>query len=170
MLRYYNPKTKIFGLFGGDIDNYKQAEKKTIYLLDDLFFYNETKDQQWKWKHGDLMINHWYRERGKNLEWNSLVLVQWDMLLFESIDNINMASLKEYYLVAIKHSTNWNKIYHHFQNRKVVPYQSNIHMVTSDAYTLTDGPTIYLAEDIDKVARFCLLLVGKLSMTSALCQ
>ena len=75
---------------------------------------------------------------------------------FESIDNINMASLKEYYLVAIKHSTNWNKIYHHFQNRKVVPYQSNIHMVTNDAYTLTDGPTIYLAEDIDKVARFCL--------------
>jgi len=31
-----------------------------------------------------------------------------------------------------------------------------IFITTSDAYTLTDGPTIYLAEDINKIARFYL--------------
>jgi hypothetical protein len=31
---------------------------------------------------------------------------------------------------------------------------SGILLTTADAYTLTDGPTIYLAEDIDKIGRF----------------
>jgi hypothetical protein len=30
-----------------------------------------------------------------------------------------------------------------------------IYVTTKDAYTLTDGPTIFLAEDIEKIARFC---------------
>ena len=29
-------------------------------------------------------------------------------------------------------------------------------MVTSDSYTMTDGPTIYLAENVEKIARFCI--------------
>ena len=35
------------------------------------------------------------------------------------------------------------------------PYQSSIYISTKDAYTLTDGPTIYLADDVEKIARFC---------------
>ena len=35
-----------------------------------------------------------------------------------------------------------------------VPASSGILLTTSDAYTLTDGPTIYLAEDIEKIGRF----------------
>ena len=35
-------------------------------------------------------------------------------------------------------------------------FESNIKLTTSDAYTLTDGPTIYMAEDIDKIGKFCL--------------
>jgi len=31
-----------------------------------------------------------------------------------------------------------------------------IYVSTKDAYTLTDGPTIFLAEDVEKVARFCI--------------
>jgi hypothetical protein len=33
---------------------------------------------------------------------------------------------------------------------------SGILLTTSDAHTLTDGPTIYLAEDVEKVGRFYL--------------
>jgi len=31
-----------------------------------------------------------------------------------------------------------------------------IYVSTKDAYTLTDGPTIFLAEDVEKIARFCI--------------
>ena len=33
---------------------------------------------------------------------------------------------------------------------------SAIYVSTKDAYTLTDGPTIFLAEDVEKIARFCI--------------
>ena len=32
---------------------------------------------------------------------------------------------------------------------------SGIYVTTKDAYTLTDGPTIFLAKDVTKIARFC---------------
>jgi hypothetical protein len=40
-----------------------------------------------------------------------------------------------------------------FQNTKS---NSLINITTKDAYTLTDGPTIYIAENVDKIAKFCL--------------
>ena len=79
---------------------------------------------------------------------------------FETIDDISMVSLKNYYLKMLGSISeeDWVNVYKHFQNRdnRFQPYKSNIHMVTSDAYTLTDGPTIYLADDVDKISRFCL--------------
>jgi hypothetical protein len=38
----------------------------------------------------------------------------------------------------------------------VAPGTSAIYITTKDAYTLTDGPTIFLASDVTKVARFCI--------------
>jgi len=34
--------------------------------------------------------------------------------------------------------------------------QCAIYVTTRDAYTLTDGPTIFLAEDVEKIAKFCI--------------
>jgi len=36
------------------------------------------------------------------------------------------------------------------------PGNCAIYVSTKDAYTLTDGPTIFLAEDVEKIARFCI--------------
>lgn len=33
---------------------------------------------------------------------------------------------------------------------------SAVYVTTKDAYTLTDGPTIFIAQDVDKIARFCI--------------
>ena len=38
----------------------------------------------------------------------------------------------------------------------IVPGTSAIYVTTKDAYTLTDGPTIFLATDVTKIARFCI--------------
>jgi len=36
------------------------------------------------------------------------------------------------------------------------PGASAVYVTTKDAYTLTDGPTIFLAEDVEKIAKFCI--------------
>jgi hypothetical protein len=36
------------------------------------------------------------------------------------------------------------------------PGSSGVYVTTKDAYTLTDGPTIFLANDLQKVAKFCI--------------
>lgn len=79
---------------------------------------------------------------------------------FTNIDEISMVSLKQYYLTILKNieSEQYTSIFEHFEKPeyRVPRHNSSIHMVTSDAHTLTDGPTIYLADDVEKIARFCI--------------
>lgn len=88
ILRRYNPATPIYGLYGGDpgtVDIYISA--LSIYL-DDFYAFSESKDSYWKWMNGDLVITDWYRERGKYMEWDSILIIQWDMLVFEAVDKV----------------------------------------------------------------------------------
>jgi hypothetical protein len=44
--------------------------------------------------------------------------------------------------------------------RKIIPDPikvgtSGVYVTTKDAYTLTDGPTIFISNDIEKIAKFC---------------
>ena len=76
---------------------------------------------------------------------------------FDSIEMINVMSIKEYYLkllTAIKKE--YSGVFDYFQNKRKVLYEKPIRITTSDAYTLTDGPTIYLANNIEKIGDFCL--------------
>ena len=54
---------------------------------------------------------------------------------FDSVKSIDIISIKRYYLIL---------------------FNSTIKLTTSDAYTLTDGPTIYLADNIEKIGMYCL--------------
>jgi hypothetical protein len=36
-----------------------------------------------------------------------------------------------------------------------LPGTSGVYVTTKDAYTLTDGPTIFISDDIEKIAKFC---------------
>lgn len=73
---------------------------------------------------------------------------------FTSIDLINSISIKEYYIDLMGSlNKNWHDIYEKYMgNNNVNVMNSNIHITTKDAHTLTDGPTIYIAEDVDKLA------------------
>lgn len=42
------------------------------------------------------------------------------------------------------------------QKKSEDPGSCAIYVTTKDAYTLTDGPTIFLANDIEKIAKFCI--------------
>ena len=40
------------------------------------------------------------------------------------------------------------------QKQRMKAHDSNVNIVTTDAHTLTDGPTIFLANDVNKIAQF----------------
>jgi hypothetical protein len=104
---------------------------------------------------------------------------------FASVNDIDMKSIKLYYLKILKNiiPSFWNKIYDNFilvRTKRVKFNHTNvgktgepisrtnsvsvsepngscgIYVTTKDAYTLTDGPTIFLANDLQKVSKFCI--------------
>ncbi|MBW4474801.1 MAG: hypothetical protein KME45_31150 [Stenomitos rutilans HA7619-LM2] len=85
ILRQHNPTTPIYGLYGGDLRSLDQYRSALGKYLDDFYAFPEDKNSYWKWIQGDLMITHWYLKRGKNLEWDTVVIVQWDMLVFGAV-------------------------------------------------------------------------------------
>jgi hypothetical protein len=76
---------------------------------------------------------------------------------FPSADAVSMANIKNYYLELLGslNASDWSsQIYPALIKTRKQKQISNINLVTSDAHTLTDGPTIFLADDVDKIAKF----------------
>lgn len=97
---------------------------------------------------------------------------------FKNIDEITMNSLKLYYLKLLRYipAENWPKIYKKMieerrskwssekplkkstsfdlASAKASPISTGILITTEDAWTLTDGPTIFLTEDATKIGQF----------------
>jgi hypothetical protein len=101
---------------------------------------------------------------------------------FTSLDDVTMTNIKVYYLCVLKNiqRETWGKVYASLYSTRVtrIPENTSVDskgtlisgarsapteasqfatfISTKDAYTLTEGPTIYLATDIDKIAKFCI--------------
>lgn len=81
LLKRTNPGLKIYGLYGGPQKQASLFRKELGDYLDD-FYVSPFRSPDWKWINGDLVILDWYVKRGKRLSWDSIVVVQWDMLVF----------------------------------------------------------------------------------------
>lgn len=88
ILRRYNPEVSIFGLFGGDASQADLFKSQLQNYLDDFFVFSDEKSAKWKWFNGDLIIADWYHQRGQFLSWDTIVVVQWDMLVFGRLSDI----------------------------------------------------------------------------------
>jgi hypothetical protein len=88
ILRRYNPDVPIYGLYGGPPSDSGFFEQELGLHLDDFFSFASDKEPVWKWKNGDFLINEWFRARGRKLHWDTVVLVQWDMLLFGEVSSV----------------------------------------------------------------------------------
>ena len=76
---------------------------------------------------------------------------------FENVKDITIINLKIYYLRLLKLvKENYEEIYNYFQRKRESMYDSVIKITTNDAYTLTDGPTIFITQDVEKLGRFYL--------------
>uniref|UniRef100_A0A6C0M025 Helicase/UvrB N-terminal domain-containing protein n=1 Tax=viral metagenome TaxID=1070528 RepID=A0A6C0M025_9ZZZZ len=77
---------------------------------------------------------------------------------FSDIADINMTNIKAYYLELLENvqADRWPDIWAHFQAQRTRAHASNVNVTAQDAHTLTCGPTLFLANDVEKVARFAL--------------
>jgi len=87
LLKQYNPDSKIFGLYGGPKEEEDMFKEELKAYFDD-FYSLAGLDGFWIWIHNDLSMLKWYEARGKDLEWDSVVICQWDMLAFESFEKV----------------------------------------------------------------------------------
>jgi len=87
-LRVLNPEVTVFALYGGMAGDIPAAQAALLGLVDDFYAYPHAKDPKWKWKHGDQLIATWYKERGQQLNWSTLFVMQWDMLIVEPLDSL----------------------------------------------------------------------------------
>ena len=80
---------------------------------------------------------------------------------FEDISEINAIEIKIYYLKLLGSLKNiYTDVFKYFTEKKVPVYDSTIKLTTNDAFTLTDGPTIYMVENVDKIAKYCLKIAN----------
>jgi hypothetical protein len=77
---------------------------------------------------------------------------------FSDIADINMTNIKAYYLELLENvqAEKWPEIWAHFQAQRTRMHASNVNLTAQDAHTLTCGPTLFLANDVEKIAKFAL--------------
>lgn len=87
MLRLYNPGLEVHGLYGGADDSFEAIKAQSVHDLDSLFC-DGGRSPKWKWMNNDLSVRRWYLEHGCSLEFDSVVVVEWDLIMFASIDDL----------------------------------------------------------------------------------
>ena len=99
LIRRRDPETPIYVLYGGDPDQAEAFESRLAPFVQDFYVCREEPPAgaeryadafrggtTWKYVYGDVLIAAWQRDRGHALEWDTVVVIQWDMLVFESIE------------------------------------------------------------------------------------
>lgn len=86
LLRAFNPGLETYGLFGGEAENFARARE----IFDDprRVWHFRGRDARWKWQNTDLSVLAWYRDFGRDLVFDVLHVVQWDLLLLDSLENL----------------------------------------------------------------------------------
>lgn len=77
---------------------------------------------------------------------------------FDSLDKITIENIKLYYLIILQRlsADHWPTIFEHEKECQTIIYDSTIKITTNDAWTLTDGPTIYMTNNVNLIANYCL--------------
>jgi len=80
ILKYFNPKIPMYGLFGGDRSDWGMV-KKILHdsPLEEIYISTST-DRYWKWLHPEHTLREWYQLYGHNLQFDFLFDEEWDIL------------------------------------------------------------------------------------------
>jgi hypothetical protein len=87
ILHRLNPGTRILGLWGGDRASLPEARQALASHLEEIWAI-PVESSLWKWQHADLALLMWFQMVGRHLPFDMLHLVEWDVLLLASLDQI----------------------------------------------------------------------------------
>ena len=87
MLKTFNPEVKIYGLYGGDENLFDEYDAFTKEWMEHNYCVRD-KDKKWKWLSSDLGARFWFESMGKNESFDVLHIVEWDLLLLDSLENL----------------------------------------------------------------------------------
>jgi len=87
-IRMLNDGVAVFALYGGPLAEAETARSAVRDLVDDFYVYPHAKDPLWKWRHGDRVLSAWYSERGRHLTWETIFVMQWDMLILDPLEKL----------------------------------------------------------------------------------
>jgi len=87
-LRNFDEDIRVYALYGGPLSEAEKAESILGQWVDDFYVYHHDRGTRWKWKHGDQMIAAWYLERGYQLKWETMFIMQWDMLVLAPLQDL----------------------------------------------------------------------------------
>ena len=104
ILRIFNPDMPMYGLFGGAERDFPQAKQLPLEHVWRI----PLDDPHWKWVNGDLCVRWWYQAIGQHLTFDMLHLVDWDLILLESLEK-HFASMRDG--IAMTGMTPMEKIY-----------------------------------------------------------
>ena len=86
ILKKLNPDVEIFGYIENK-NKYKKFKRSLDPYLENVYFIKE-KNSYWFWKNGDLATRIWYKNFGINLNFDMLHIIEWDLLLLKSLDEL----------------------------------------------------------------------------------
>jgi hypothetical protein len=88
LLRRLNPELPLYVLYGGQPDDADAFRQALDGLHDDFYAFPMPWSAQRKWMHGDQLLAAWFRDRGADLEWDTVFIAQWDMLLLAPLTEL----------------------------------------------------------------------------------
>jgi hypothetical protein len=86
-LQALNPGIKIHGLYGGTKQNLTSASSSFLEKFESLYVL--TQDPMWCWMFGGFLgIDSWYKSIGRELDFDVVHLIEWDLLMEDSLVNL----------------------------------------------------------------------------------
>ena len=84
LLRTLNPGVRVYGVCGGDQPVMRVVGKRLLGL--DGLYASDVSARYWM--HLDLVVREWYRDVGVSIPFDVLHLVEWDLLLLDSLQTL----------------------------------------------------------------------------------
>ena len=77
---------------------------------------------------------------------------------FQDINEVNIISIKLYYLKLLSKlkEKEYEMVHNYLMDKRKKKYESTIKITTENSHTLTDGPTIFITNNVEKIAKFYL--------------
>ncbi len=133
LLRRLNPDVRMFGLYGGPSSRMLPAQEALGDYLESIWEI-PVASTEWKWRHGDLSLIWWFKQVGHKIPFDILHLVEWDLLVLSSLDEIygtrglngvaltGLTPLEKiqhtwWWTAHPPHALEWKQLKHHIQEQ-----------------------------------------------------